>query len=91
MLKRVENNEVLLVKNSIYVDSVKNNNEYSYLLLLSRKSDMDIFGIVPPPAMDCLFKSLIKDGDRPELVAVGIRFVPYTVSDVLIKLKLISD
>ena len=52
---------------------------------------MDIFGIVPPPAMDCLFKSLIKDGDRPELVAVGIRFVPYTVSDVLIKLKLISD
>ena len=69
----------------------KNNNEYSYLLLLSRKSDMDIFGIVPPPVMDCLFKSLIKDGDRPELVAVGIRFVPYTVSDVLIKLKLISE
>ena len=44
MLKRVENNEVLLVKNSIYVDSVKNNNEYIYKLLYQKPNEK-ILGI----------------------------------------------
>ena len=44
MLKRVENNEVLLTKNNIYVDSVKNNNEYIYKLLYQKPNEK-ILGI----------------------------------------------
>ena len=44
VLKRVENNEVLLTKNNIYVDSVKNNNEYIYKLLYQKPNEK-ILGI----------------------------------------------
>ena len=58
-----------------------------YLVLFSRKSDIDIFGIVPPPAKLEFATSPVSDDGIPVLVTVGSRTFPYK-SDVLIRLKL---
>ena len=67
-------------------------NQDFYLLLFSRKRDMDIFGIVPPPVtFDFPIFSLrnVVD-DNMELVEVDVRLCPKE-SFWLIRLKLMNN